>query len=507
MKNKLIILLVVFLLLTGCGANDEVETQNYLKLQATQSQVVSGAMAVPWLYPSVANFSYRTLFTANAKVTEVIPDLVDTYNISDDGCTYEFTLKDNLFWSDGEELNLEDVLFSFESIAITEQVHSLFKYSLDNIVGIKEYINGDSDHIIGIYINNDTLTVKLEKPMHTFLSFLSQFTILPKHGFINEDIKQIHTSDFWLNPIVSGIYKMGDKVEGEYITYEFNEYYSENKPNIEKFMLRADYELIDIDYTATNSATQMLTLRSNSLFREYDVKAQFYNYILFNMNQNNAEETAVDDVRVRTAIIQAIDFKTILNQVYYNAKMTDEMNYQVYDMDTAKLLLDEAEYDFSKPLVLLTPFVDADTELLMKKMGEELEKVGFQIEIIMGGNLYTDIYDVAINSLSSIGDIHWFMEYDETNDLTKYVFGDCSELNILLDELEATTTQEEYNIAYENLQKMSIEKVYKFPMITMNQKIYVNKTRIEIPEDLVFGNTRYKFDTDLTNWKFVENLK
>ncbi len=500
MKKKIILALVcTAIAFTGCGLLQNKQSK-ILKLQASSSQVASGTMVTPWLYTSVTNFSYRNLFISDTRTDETVPDLVDTYSVSPDGLIYEMTLKKDLLWSDGEELNLEDVIFSFESILVTEQVNDLFKYAFASIVGANAYASGAADSIEGINVEGDVLTIQLEKPMRTFIPILGQFAILPAHCFQDEDVVKIHESAFWSNPVVSGIYKIGEKVENEYLTYVYNENYGKTEPNIETLMLRADYELAEIDYTTTSNVSQILSLRAMSFMQEHDVTVEFYRYMLFNMNQNGAEETAVDDVRVRTAIIQAIDFESILTEVYYNSQLTSELESKSYDVERAKALLEEAEHDFDRPLVLLTPFVDADTTLLMEKMAGCLEKVGFEVEIKMGGNLYTDVYDVGVNDLSAIGKFQWYTEYGDTHDLRKYVFGDCTEFDVLIDELEATTTNEEYQITLQNLNEKSMEKVYKFPIITMNHKAYTNKDRVEVPDDLVFGNARYKFDLNLPNW-------
>jgi len=48
---------------------------------------------------------------------QIIPDLAD-YRISDDGKTYEFFLKDNLQWSDGQPITADDALYTIKSSKI-----------------------------------------------------------------------------------------------------------------------------------------------------------------------------------------------------------------------------------------------------------------------------------------------------------------------------------------------------------------------------------------------------
>ena len=54
------------------------------------------------------------MYDENGQLT---PDLVDTYEMSEDGLTYTFTMKDGLKWSDGTELTAKDVEYSWQRLA------------------------------------------------------------------------------------------------------------------------------------------------------------------------------------------------------------------------------------------------------------------------------------------------------------------------------------------------------------------------------------------------------
>ncbi len=61
---------------------------------------------------------YDTLFAVNEKF-EVQPQMVDTWNLSDDKLTYTFTLRDGLKWHDGEPVKSADCIASIERWAQT----------------------------------------------------------------------------------------------------------------------------------------------------------------------------------------------------------------------------------------------------------------------------------------------------------------------------------------------------------------------------------------------------
>ena len=68
---------------------------------------------------------YSGLFSYN-KDEQIVPELADSFTIGDDKKTYLVTLKKNLFWSDGEPLTADDVVFTFESIQNAEVGSPLF---------------------------------------------------------------------------------------------------------------------------------------------------------------------------------------------------------------------------------------------------------------------------------------------------------------------------------------------------------------------------------------------
>ncbi|WP_236834201.1 ABC transporter substrate-binding protein [Blastococcus sp. KM273129] len=79
----------------------------------------TGYLAVHSLYDSLMTFE-------GADVTEPVPDLAEGYEVSEDGTTYTFTLRDGLTFSDGSPLTSEDVLFSLNRMLNLKSSGSTF---------------------------------------------------------------------------------------------------------------------------------------------------------------------------------------------------------------------------------------------------------------------------------------------------------------------------------------------------------------------------------------------
>ncbi|MFI3175203.1 MAG: ABC transporter substrate-binding protein [Bacillota bacterium] len=495
--------LLLALSTVACSAKTQADTSAVLNLYGVPSFIKEGKTSFPWLYISVTNFCYRTLFITEADDTGIYSDLVKEYEISDDRLRYSLTLKDDLIWSDDETLDLDDVVFSMESVLKTDQVNSMFSTTFSYIKGAEEYMKGEAGSISGLVRDGERLHIELEKPMYSFLAILAQFAILPEHALNIVPISEIHNCDFWLDPVVSGMYKRGEHVPNEYLTYAYNENYGGVMPEIKTLLMRSDFALEEIDYTTTSNVEQILSYRSIPSMKEYDVSAVFYRYLLFKDVKNGIVDPVMNDPNLRKAILHAIDTESILNHVYYSSGSLLNKNSETYNLEEAKRILEEVGYDFNRPLVILTPFVDSVSIDLIEAIAGDLEKVGFTVTPIFGGNIYNDSYDIALNDLSAIDEFQWYMEFDQTNALRQNNFADAEAFDVLIDELLATTNEEERAEKINELELLSNDLVYKFPLLTMNHKAYINKYKIAVPSTLVFGNARYRYNMHMEDWIFV----
>ncbi len=116
----------------------------------------------------------------------------EKYSVSDDGLTYNFTIRKNCFWFFDENHNDEvekkectnvtakDFEFAFRRI-FDPNTHSPHKEAYSNIKNADAIINGDEDYeAIGVSALSDTeLVIELEKPDPEFLNSLAQTPAMP----------------------------------------------------------------------------------------------------------------------------------------------------------------------------------------------------------------------------------------------------------------------------------------------------------------------------------------
>lgn len=118
----------------------------------------------------------------------IVNDLAQSYTISDDGKTYAFTLKDTIFWSDGQPLTADDVIFTIKTIQNSDYKSPLRANWID----------------VDVQKNSETSFSFILK--QSYNSFLENCTIkiIPKHIWENISPENFTLSLYNLQPVGSG---------------------------------------------------------------------------------------------------------------------------------------------------------------------------------------------------------------------------------------------------------------------------------------------------------------
>jgi peptide/nickel transport system substrate-binding protein len=164
-----------------------------------------------------------------------LPGVASEWEFVEDDMAYEFTIKENLYWQDGEEVTVDDIVFTF-SIAKTLAED----YGFDS-VGIS---------LIGVdveKVDDETVRFTLPEPNPTFFEAVSQF-IVPKHRLEEERLEELPFNMFARYPVGSGRYKV-TRTEQNSVYLQDNEYDSID-PSINNIVLRVfpDQETLEMSF-------------------------------------------------------------------------------------------------------------------------------------------------------------------------------------------------------------------------------------------------------------------
>lgn len=299
-----------------------------------------------------------------------------TYEVSEDGRTFTFTIGDNVNWHDGEPVTAEDWLFAHEVIGNPEYDGPRYNSDFTNIEGMEEYNSGSADTISGIEVIDDkTLSITYIESTPSLLTGSIWSYPLAKHIFGDMAVADISSSpEVRENPIGFGPFKVDSIVPGESVTLSKNEDYWRGEPNLDG---------VTIKVISSSTVVQELETGGVDLISEFPVD-QFpdnaemsnveylgaidraYTYIGFKLGTWDAESSTVaydpeakmNNVALRQAMWHAVDNATVGERFYnglrWNAttlippshpEFHDDSNEgRAYDPEAANQLLDDAGY-------------------------------------------------------------------------------------------------------------------------------------------------------------------
>jgi len=170
---------------------------------------------VPWQNLGIwvhNRYAFDTILEADASLTPIGGELAETYEVSEDGLTFTFTLQDGLTWHDGEPITGDDVAWSIEAAAQFPVTNPVVAATMRRIEGADALLAGDADHMSGVAVDGNTVTLTFSEIDPNVLLSFSQFAPLPASYFEGTDPLQIQQNEFWQHPVGSGPF-MIDEVQ------------------------------------------------------------------------------------------------------------------------------------------------------------------------------------------------------------------------------------------------------------------------------------------------------
>jgi peptide/nickel transport system substrate-binding protein/oligopeptide transport system substrate-binding protein len=249
------------------------------------------------------------------------PALAENTEVSEDGMTYTFTLRDGLKWSDGTDLTAKDFEYSWKRAAAPE-TGADYGYMFDAIA--------QKDGALDVTASEDgkTLTVNLVAPCAYFLDLAAFPAYLPVPQ------AQVEAAEGWeTNPgawaaeagfVTNGAYTMESWKHEESIVLKKNDnYYRADEVSIPEIdlMLSADdtailaaYNSGDLDFADTVPTNEIAALMEKPDFHVIDNLGTYY--AAFNVNSPLFEGKTVDQaIAMRKAFAILIDRPYIVETV------------------------------------------------------------------------------------------------------------------------------------------------------------------------------------------------
>ncbi|MGD9569309.1 MAG: peptide ABC transporter substrate-binding protein [Sedimentibacter sp.] len=264
----------------------------------------------------------QNLFEGLTRETKesIEPAAAESWEITNDGKTYTFKLREGLKWSDGQPLTAKDFEYAWKR-ACDPAAASEYSFLVTSyLVGGEEFFNGTgSRDEVGVKALDDlTLEVNLKFPVSYFLSLTSFYTYMP----VRQDIVEANGEGWEKNPetaISNGAFKLTEYKTGDHITMVKNENYWD----ADSVKLAGITGLMIVEGTTAlsgyeNGEIQVLdsiTIEQIPRLQKEDPNFKITPHIGTYYVNFNVDNEVFKDINVRKAFSLAIDRKAFVEQV------------------------------------------------------------------------------------------------------------------------------------------------------------------------------------------------
>ena len=439
MKKFSALLLAIALVLGGAAFADEAET-GLLRTAILNDISTMDVAQTTDDYMIPMNVYDRLFETRPASgSSEVVKSLITDYSVSEDGLTYDFTLRDGVVFSNGNALTASDVQYSFERLLKAAKENTEIPLE---IAGGEAVMKGEADSLEGFRITDDThFSITLTAPNAGFPAELSA----PAASIVDAET-MAEAKNYGIDPaetIGTGPYIVTEWVSNDHYTLIYNEKYWGEEPSVKKLIVKViaeaptqdmmfqNGELDIIDLQNLDSAIVAGTYKTMHADRLVSTPKVGLTYLL--MNENNQY---LSDVNVRKAIGMAIDVDLIIQGVYMGDARkengiipsgvwahNDTMKGITYDPEGAKALLKEAGYAEGEVKFELALDSNANTSIqtVYASISEQLKKVG----IIATVSSHEHSAWLALRSSGEMDSFvaRWGMDYNDPANIMYTFFG------------------------------------------------------------------------------------
>ncbi|QIR07768.1 peptide ABC transporter substrate-binding protein [Salinivibrio costicola] len=456
----------------------------------------------------------------------VIPGLAKAWDMSEDGLTYIFHLRDAK-WSDGTPITADDVVFTFQRVVkpVTGAPYAWY-LGTANIKNAKAITDGkETVDKLGVKaIDTHTVEFTLERRTPYFPNMLTHSSTypVPKHAVEKY-------GDNWTRPenmVNSGAYNLTNWVINERIDLERNPMYWNDKETVinktsyvASNNINAEYNRYrtgEIDITSSfplEAYDQIKKERPDELLTMPSLGTYYY---LF-----NTQKAPFNDVRVRKALSYAIDRNVITNIILgqgqvpaYSvtppainhfeppklawAEMTQEERYQ-----KAKALLAEAGYSKDNPLEFELVYNTMQSHKKLALAVTSMWKRHLPVKVNLANQEWKTFLQKLLQKDFDVARYAWVGDYNEASTFLSYFSSDGmnetswgnSQYDEVLDKALSIVDPEKRKTYYQEAERIFAKEMPAIPLYFYTRSVIkspkVGGYNTENPNDLRYTRNLY----------------
>jgi peptide/nickel transport system substrate-binding protein len=258
---------------------------------------------------ALSRLFFSSLANLSPKDGAPTPDLAQAWTVSDDGLTYTFTLRQNVRWSDDQQLTADDVTYSY-GLYLNRDANSP-RYN--TIYSIVQDVRTIDDH---------TVRFTLRLPTASFLTNIATYGIVPQHSLVNTQPADLATSDFGTtsNIVGTGPFRMTRWLRSERMEADANPNYylgAVASPHYTYIVLPTDDAVRDALATGKADFGLVSPTVQQGLAGAPGVKVQTYDtydmtYVGLQLDSAKPGSVYFSDPNVRKALMLALDRNALL---------------------------------------------------------------------------------------------------------------------------------------------------------------------------------------------------
>ncbi|NQX26612.1 ABC transporter substrate-binding protein [Microbacteriaceae bacterium VKM Ac-2854] len=296
----------------------------------------------------------------------LVPKLAESWTVSDDGLSYDFTLVEGATFSNGAEFTADDVKFSLERIKTDWKINVAKMAVLDHV----EVVSPTEAKVV------------LTTPSNSWLFDIA--------GTVGLMFDESGVADLANTPIGTGPYTVTERVTGDHISLAARDDYYGEAPAVTDVTVRYFADAVASTNALRAGDVDMLyNMQAPDLISQFEANDDFAvvqgssnGEILLSLNNKTAP---FDDVRVRQAVAYALDKQAIIDTAWAgygevigamvpptDPYYEDKSDAYAYDPEKAKDLLAEAGVsDLAITFDVPTrPYATAVSEIIVSQLAE-----------------------------------------------------------------------------------------------------------------------------------------
>lgn len=408
----------------------------------------------------------------------IIPAVAEKCDVSPDGTVYTFTLRDGVKFHNGEDVTVDDVVYSISRAAgMLDDGAYIAKESLAGIVSVEA-------------TDDKTVVITLSDCNTEFLATLatSNVAIIPK------DYEDQATA-----PIGTGPFKFVSRSPQEnFVMEKFDEYWGEpaKLDKVTYLITAADSLVMSLKSGAIDICAHLTVDQAKSVEDQYNIEKDTMKLVQA-LYLNNAVEP-FNDVRVRQALCYAVNVQEIIDFVCdgYGVRVGSSMcpafkkyfredlsDYYTQDVEKAKELLNEAGYPDGFSFTITVPSNYPQHVQAAEVIAQQLQAVGITAELkqVEWGTWVSDTYvgrdfqsTVVGFDASTLSARAWLERWTTGYSKNMINFSD-SEYDELFQKAISSTDDNEQTELYKQMEQILTEEAANVYIQDLCDMVAVNK--------------------------------